>query len=121
MEINLNIRSGKEDVDAYISDLEQYILSWEASNIKKLLTACDDLSGVVAEDVTLISKGTPNPKLKILSEDKSDLYDKFIDLMGKIKNFKAASDILEEIKPKVIQLNSKEPESAEKVKPVRRI
>lgn len=104
MQIEKQKRSGKKEIDDYIISLEDWIEGFNASNIKKLIDACDNMAGIIADDIVLLSTNqddeTIDSKLQMLGSKKNKIYERYLALIGQIKHFKAVHDILEEIKPK---------------------
>jgi len=119
MEINSKLRSGNPEVDQYLSDLEDHILGWQASNIKSLIQSCDHMSGIVAEDIMVMAQPgdfeSLDSQLKILGSKKKELYQVFKEVMREIKHFKVIPDLIEEMKPKVYTQEVKVPVIEEKV------
>ena len=105
------IRSGKKEVDDYIVELEKF----NGDNIQRLVQACNDVAGVIADDVVRIASSTLaddelDNQLLMLGSKKNKIYERFLSLIGNMKNFKALSDFAkqemvttltkEDIKPK---------------------
>lgn len=102
MEINRSVRCGDNKVDDYITLLEDYLLSFDTSNIKKLIVAADLISGQIANDLQLIALGKKDMKLNILSAQSDDkTFDRCLKIIEKINAFKSVSDIAIEMKPTV--------------------
>lgn len=122
--IKSGIKTGDLMVDQYIEDLHDYILSFEASNIKKLILATDRLAGVIAEDIDKIIQGEDETEdevlmgyneddepiyekmsknnLKILSDSKdSKVYDRILNLISKIESFEKVSKAAKTLIPVV--------------------
>lgn len=115
------LRSNNKEIDTYIQELEDWIEGFEASNIKKLIDSCDNMAGIIADDIRLIATNqddeTIDAKLQMLGSKKNKIYERFLSLIGQIKHFKTISDILNEIKPKrqpTKESLSQEPESSDK-------
>lgn len=103
--IDKSLRSGEQKVDSYIESLETWIQDFEASNIKKLISACDDVAGIIADDVTKLGTSGDaeeiDNELLMLGSKKNKIYERFLSLVSQIKHFKTISDLLEDMKPKV--------------------
>lgn len=126
MEINKNIRTGQPKVDEYISYLENHILEFDASNIKKLIMACDEVVGIVADDIILLKENSDDDeidnKLQMMGSKKNKIYQRYREVVSDLKHFKTLSDMVAELKPKVSIKESKsttEPKTTEiqEVKP----
>lgn len=113
--IDKTIRSGNIEVDEYISKMEEYILSFDTSHIKKLIVASDIVASQLAGDMVMIATNTHREKvsdddsgvavykskLNILSDDKDDkLLERLLNIVGKIPTFKQISDMVLAMKPK---------------------
>jgi len=124
------IKTGDPAVDQYIQDLHEYILSFEASNIKKLILATDRLAGVIAEDIDKIIQGEDETEdemftgydeddepvyekvtksnLKVLSDSKdSKVYDRILNLISKIESFEKVSKAAKSLIPVVEEFTEK--------------
>lgn len=127
------ITTGDPAIDSYIQDLHNYILSFEASNIKKLILATDRLAGVIAEDIDKIIQGEDEIEdevlmgyddedepiyeketrstLKILSDSKdSKVYDRILNLISKIESFEKVSKAAKSLIPAVEEFVEKSEE-----------
>lgn len=103
MQINKKIRANNKTVDEYIESLEQYILTFDASNIKKLILACDSVAGILADDIVLLPKlgdDEDETKLQMLGSKKNKHFMAYKNVIADIKHFKTISDLVEELKPK---------------------
>jgi len=114
MEINKKIRSKTKEVDDYICALEDWIENFEASNIKKLIMACNEVAGTVADDIILLKDNGNDEeidnKLQMMGSKKSKIYAKYLDVVASIKHFKTLQDYVNELKPKT---STKEDKSSE--------
>lgn len=109
MEIRKAIRAGElphDEVNHYITQLEEALLSFNGSNIKKLIIALDVMAGKMADDM----KRTTN----------SDI-DKMVKMIGQMKNLKIAYDVINDMKPKEVTPQQTAEETYGKINPVRRI
>lgn len=122
--INKQIRSGDKKVDEYIMLLESRIEN-PTSNIQKLIYACNDVAGIIADDVILLKENGNDDeidnRLQMLGSKKNKIYDRFINLVGQIKHFKTISDLSDEMSNPTTK-NKKEAatEVETEVKPVKR-
>jgi len=108
-------RSGNSEVDEYITELENSWLTFEASNIKKLIISCDHVAGILADDILLLPKlgdDEDETKLQMLGSRKNKHFIAFKNVIADIKHFKTISDLLEEMKPKLHVPEAKVPEKA---------
>lgn len=128
--IKNGIKTGDPEVDKYIQDLHEYILNFEASNIKKLILATDRLAGVIAEDIDKIIEGEDETEdevfveydeegepvyekvtksnLKVLSDSKdSKVYDRILNLISKIESFEKVSKAAKTLIPIVEEFAEK--------------
>lgn len=104
MELKPNLRSGNKEVDEYLSELENSWIEFDASNIKKLIMACDATAGILADDVILLPNlgdDQDEGRLQMLGSKKNKLFLAFKNVIADIKHFKTISDMLEELKPKI--------------------
>lgn len=112
--IDKTIRSGNYEVDEYISKMEEYILSFDTSHIKRLIVASDIVASQLAGDMVMLATNTHRTmgrdedsgmavfksNLTILSEDKDDkLLERLLNIVGKIPTFKQISDMVVAMKP----------------------
>lgn len=105
MEINKKIRTGKPEVDSYIEQLENHILEFDVSSIKKLIVACNEVAGIIADDIILLKENTDDDeidnKLQMMGSKKSKIYQRYREIVGDLKHFKTLHDMNEDLKPKV--------------------
>lgn len=116
--IRKHIRSKDKGVDDYIESLENYILEKNASKTNELLMELDNLNGVIAEDINLISQGdiydeveemkdgeiiiSKVSKLKVMNDDKdSKIFDRVLALYGKVKDIKSVQEVVNSMLPEV--------------------
>lgn len=101
VEIKKWLRCDNDEVNTYLQELESELTSFEAKNIKKLIIACDEMAGEIANDMVNILRG--NDKLTILSDDKNDvLLDRLLKIISSIKNFREVSEAAQSLIPKEI-------------------
>lgn len=99
--IDRNIRSGDKAIDEYIEFLEESLLSFETSNIKRLIISADNIAGKLADDLDNISRGI-NTGFHLISDDKDDKkLDRVMSVVGKVKEFISISDSANQILPKI--------------------
>lgn len=105
MEINKKIRSNQPDIDSYIEQLENHILEFDVSSIKRLIVACNEVAGIIADDIILLKENTNDEeidnKLQMMGSKKSKIYQRYREIVGDLKHFKTLHDINEDLKPKV--------------------
>src|SRR5699024_3337344 len=106
------------DLNDYIESLENYILEKNASKTNELLMELDNLNGVIAEDINLISQGdiydeveemkdgeiiiSKVSKLKVMNDDKdSKIFDRVLALYGKVKDIKSVQEVVNSMLPEV--------------------
>lgn len=97
------IRTSQKEVNDYIQELEDYILNFDASNIKKLILAVDDVAGKIADDILLLPKlgdEEDDTKLQMLGSKKNKHFMAYKNVIADIKHFKTISDLVEELRPK---------------------
>lgn len=116
--IRKHIRSKDKGVNDYIESLENYILEKNASKTNELLMELDNLNGVIAEDINLISQGdiydeveemkdgeiitSKVSKLKVMNDDKdSKIFDRVLALYGKVKDIKSVQEVVNSMLPEV--------------------
>lgn len=116
--IRKHIRSKDKSVNDYIESLENYILEKNASKTNELLMELDNLNGVIAEDINLISQGdiydeveemkdgeiiiSKVSKLKVMNDDKdSKIFDRVLALYGKVKDIKSVQEVVNSMLPEV--------------------
>lgn len=116
--IRKHIRSKDKIVNDYIESLENYILEKNASKTNELLMELDNLNGVIAEDINLISQGdiydeveemkdgeiiiSKVSKLKVMNDDKdSKIFDRVLALYGKVKDIKSVQEVVNSMLPEV--------------------
>ena len=120
--LKTHIKSGVEEIDEYIDSLHKHILSFDTSNIKKVILSLDNVMGDISDDLNLISSGDtwiPDvitydndgkeaskicgySKLKVLSDESSSkTFDRVMVLMTKVKDFKSVSELADTLKPDV--------------------
>lgn len=107
MRVNKAIRSGKKEVDEYISSLEDYLTSLEANNVYKMLKSIDENAGVIADDVVLLATEADDEKLeanlRLLGSKKNKRFDAFLALVKASKDFGNVSSMLKEFRlPEVL-------------------
>jgi len=99
--IDRNIRSGDNNIDEYIEFLEDSLLSFDTSNIKRLLISADNIAGRLADDLDNIANGI-NMGFFLMSEDKEDKkLDRVLGIITKIESFTKISNAVKDIKPKI--------------------
>ena len=120
--LNLKVKSGITEVDEYIDKLHEHILSFNASSIKKIILALDNIAEDIADDLNLISTGdtwVPDvimynsegkeekkicgySKLKVLSDESSSkVFDRVMVLIKNVNDFKAVAKLAEELVPEI--------------------
>lgn len=111
MEINKKIRSNKPEVDSYIEQLENHILEFDVSSIKKLIVACNEVAGIIADDIILLKENANDDeidnKLQMMGSKKSKIYQRYREIVGDLKHFKTLHDMNEDLKPKVAVIADK--------------
>lgn len=121
MEIK-NIRSSDNEVNKYVQSLEDWIRDFKASNIYRLVSSCDRVAGIIADDIDKLSEKDADyddleDDLSILGSKKSKIYERLLSLIGQMKNFKAIDDMVKEMKPKLKSVSEdgfSDPKSDEK-------
>jgi len=104
MQISKDIRSGDKTVDSYLEALERELLSYQGSNVKKLIRSIDGLAGKISKDLDIIAKDEKNPDgTEVeLSNKIVDTFLKMVEKADKIKNFSEVvtqlNNIPEEVK-----------------------
>lgn len=134
--IRTHIRSkDDEGVNDYIESLERFILERDASNTDKLLLELDNINGIIAKDIEMVSNGdmfteetkiidgeeetVTVSKLKVLNDDKdSKIFDRVLALYGKVKDIKAVSEVVKSMLPKT---ESKDKAKKQKLDPTKNI
>lgn len=106
MEINKEIRSKEKEVNAYIEELEAWILNLRASKFFELVMACDDASGKIADDVRVLSNSNiadedVDSKLLLLGSNGNKRYERFLATIKQLKDFRLIDDLLQEMKPRI--------------------
>ncbi len=114
----------KDQLD-YVNYLQDWIYQFEASNIKKLIMSIDEVSGIISDDVKLIAKSKDDDELdnqlQMLGSKKNKIYERFLSLIGQVKHFKSVGDMLNEMKPSVVEhVNNSVDDTQDNVKPIRR-
>jgi len=88
----------------------------EFSNIKKLFEACDEIAGVIADDVILLKEhGNDDEidnRLQMLGSKKNKIYERYLQLVSNLKHFKAIEDLYSQDKGKTSSKDNKEPDEA---------
>lgn len=101
MQIDKSIRSNNKEVDEYIEQLEEALLTSTTSNINKLIKSADELAGVIADDMSLIIKGEKEG-LVLLSSDSTDkLTERMMLILKNIQTFKDVADTAKSMQPTV--------------------
>lgn len=104
MQINKKIRSNQKEVDEYIGALEDYIVNFDASNIKRLIVACDEVAGVIADDIMLLKDNGDDEEIdnrfQMMGSKKNKIYQRYREIVGDLKNFKNLFDMVNDLKPK---------------------
>lgn len=124
--LRLEFSSGNSEVDEYVQLLHEHILSFDTSNIKKVIIALDNVMGDISDDLNLISSGDtwiPDvitydsegkeaskicgySKLKVLSDESSSkTFDRVMVLMTKVESFKSVSELADNLKPEIEKLD----------------
>lgn len=95
--IDKSIRSGDGSVDSYIEWLEESLISFEASNIKRLIISADSVAGKLADDLdNVINSGS-----SLISFDKDDkTMDRVMNVITKVKDFISISESATLLRPK---------------------
>lgn len=105
MEINKKIRSNQPEIDNYIEQLENHILDFDVSSIKRLIVACNEVAGIIADDIILLKENTSDDeidnKLQMMGSKKNKIYQRYREIVGDLKHFKTLHDMNEDLKPKV--------------------
>lgn len=110
MLVRSDLRSGNKDVDTYLQQLEDEVISFNANNTKQLIRSIDRMSEKISKDLNLISSEQKNDDgtevelsnkiidtfLKMI--EKADKIVKFIEIADSIYGLKEViqqSDIIE--------------------------
>lgn len=97
-------RSGIKDLDDYIESLEAKVLMIEANSIFKLIIACDEVAGIIADDIRMLKENGDDDeidnKLHMMGSKKSKIYQRYREVISDIKHFKTIYDISSELKSK---------------------
>lgn len=94
MLVRSDIRSGNKDVDAYLQQLEEEVLSFYANNTKQLIRSIDRMSEKISKDLNLISseqKNDDGTEVE-LSNKIIDTFLKMIEKADKIVKFIEIAD-----------------------------
>jgi len=119
--VDKSIRSGDKSIDAYIESLEAYVEKDKASHIKRLINACNEVAGTIADDVMILKDNGNDEeidnKLQMLGSKKNKIYERFLSLIGQMKNFKTLSDLADDMNDKE---DKNKPAVVSESKPVKR-
>jgi len=55
--IRPDLKSGIKEVDDYLNEIHDYVMNFDASNVKRLIIALDNVVGVMTDDIERISRG----------------------------------------------------------------
>ena len=102
--IKKHIKSGNKEVDEYIDSIHDYIEGFDTSSVKMLLISLDEACGEIAKDVVKISRGDID-NLTVMTDD-SKAFDKLLKIIEKIEHIKKVSELAQDIKPEIEDLNS---------------
>lgn len=98
------VRSGDPVIDRYLQEMEQFILNLEASNIKRMIVAIDNVAAGVADDLNSLMDEDSTHELKVLSDDKeSKIFDRFMTLVQKVDQFKSVAVHADSLRPGVAE------------------
>lgn len=115
--IRSHIRSGKEEVDLYLYEMENYLQSFDTSSIKQMLIALDNICFKMTDDLDKISEGDTDG-LVILSDSKdSKVFDRLMTLIQRVKDIKAVCDLAESLRPEVEEIKNKAEEVVTQLDP----
>ena len=71
------------------------------ANIKRMLDACNDISGVIADDILILKENGNDDeidnRLQMLGSKKNKTYERFLSLIREIKHFKFLVDFAKEL------------------------
>lgn len=79
--------------------------------------ACDEVAGILADDILLLPKlgdDEDEIKLQMLGSKKNKHFMAFKNVIADIKHFKSISDLLDDMKPKLYVEPTKEAEKEDK-------
>ncbi|WP_312697048.1 hypothetical protein [Sphingobacterium mizutaii] len=98
MLVDSSIRTGDKNVDDYIASLEGEVLSFSASNSRKLIRSIDNMAKKLSHDMDLIAADQKNEDDSEvdLSGKHVDIYLKMVEKVDKITNFIKVVDSLGE-------------------------
>lgn len=114
--LRLDIKTGDEEIDLYIYELHNYIVSFETSSVKQLLVSLDHLAVKLTDDIDAITNGEPE-KLTILSPDGNDKsFDRLMKLIDKIDSFRKISDMAESLRPELAERKEEVKNAKPKIK-----
>lgn len=104
------------------SDYIEFLERLQGSNIMKLIQAIDNMSGIVADDILILSSGGTDEeideKLKILGSKTKETYRRYLDVVASAKHYKNVQDILAELKPVLQGEEEKEEQQGKKLRKI---
>ena len=101
--LRLDLKSGNEEIDLYIYELHNYLVSFETSSIKQMLVALDEMCIKITDDIVSITNGNLS-QLTVLSQDGQDkTFDRVMKIVEKIDSFKKVSEMAEQLRPEVAE------------------
>lgn len=129
--LRLDLKTGDPNIDNYIYELHNYLITFETSSIKSLIVALDRLAHELCDDIDNIVEGVNSedevsigedgvelkkvPAKKILTDSVYDkTFDRIMALIKNIKDFKAISEMAESLRPEIAERK----EQVKKSKPV---
>lgn len=136
--IKQGIRTGNPEVDEYIDSLHQHLLSFDTSNIKKLILSLDKIAGVLSEDIEMVISGEdwiPEPteildeegyptvsldtgrsRLRILSDSKdSKVFERVMTLVQRVKDLDAVAKTAKALLPEVEEWTERQEKEVKEV------
>lgn len=112
MLVDSSIRTGDKNVDDYIASLEGEVLSFSASNSRKLIRSIDNMAKKISNEMDLISKDQRNDDDSEvdISGKHVDIYLKMVEKVDRITNFIKVVESMDDAAEEVASAAPEEPE-----------
>lgn len=99
--LRLDLKTGNEEIDLYLYNLHNYVVSFETSSIKQMLVSLDGIAQKMIDDLDKIAQGDFE-ELVILSDDKdSKVFEKVQRIVEKIDSWKKVCETAESLRPEI--------------------
>lgn len=90
--IDNTVRTGDEDIDAYIEQLESIIIAYTSDNATRMIAEANRVIGILADDLSIIAENGSIAGTRLIKEEKNNMaMDRIVKLMQQVDTISSVS------------------------------